>query len=215
MKTYALKFEAGMPQNILDVETRFYDHFDGLIAESFGRLIVTVYVEGHENGAMAAKYAALEIEKKLRVAVVRVDRDLVDAAEIARRIGRSRESVSQLIHGERRKGSPFPTPIGAPNGKRIWEWSVVNEWLRDNVPNSGDPEYGLTRDEMTIVDSWLLRWGCLSREQHIGLEFYDITAPMNAGRPHVRSTHTGGSWVRSWNVSERVIRKPSVSIASD
>ncbi|MFI6288478.1 hypothetical protein ACIBCM_27655 [Streptomyces sp. NPDC051018] len=206
MKTYVLKFEAPVPPDTPAVERTFYHHFDGLLAESFGRLLITVYMEGHQNGAMAAKCAAFEIDKHLDIMVTRIDRDLVDAAEIARRADRSRESVRQLIHGERRKGKPFPTPVGSPHGKRIWEWSMVNEWLRSHVPGASDPEYGLTRDEMTVVDNWLLRWGTLSRDQHVGLEFYEITAPVGAREVlHVRSSRVSEAWVASWNRGSRVV----------
>ncbi|MFB7914629.1 hypothetical protein [Streptomyces sp. NPDC056061] len=212
MKTYVLKFEAPLPRDTSALESEFYDHFDGLLAESFGRLLITVYMEGHQNGAMAAKCAAFEIDKNLDVMVTRIDRDLVDAAEIARRMDRSRESVRQLIQGERRKGEPFPTPVGSPNGKKIWEWSTVNEWLRSNVPGAGDPEYGLTRDEMAIVDNWLLRWGTLSRDQHVGLEFYEITAPVALREElHVRSSRVSEAWVASWNRGSRVVRSEPFS----
>ncbi|MFC8829382.1 hypothetical protein ACFT9I_29005 [Streptomyces sp. NPDC057137] len=217
MKTYALKFEAQPPGDISATESAFYDHFDGLLAESFGRLLITVYMGDHPNGAMAAKSAACEIEKNLGIMVTRVDRDLVDAAEIARRIERTRESVRQLIHGERRKGDPFPTPVGSPNGKKIWEWSTVNEWLRHHVPGAGDPEFGLTRDEMAVVDNWLLRWGALTRDQHIGLEFYEITAPVGLrDELHVRSSRVADAWVASWNRGSRVVRRePLSTVESD
>ena len=215
VKTYALKFEAGPPANVAEIESLFYDHFDGLIAESFGRLLIAIYLDGHENGAMAAKCAAVEIEKKLGVTVKRIDRDLVDAAEIARRVARSRESVRQLIQGERRKGEAFPTPVGAPNGKKIWEWSIVNEWLRSNVPGVGDAEYGLSRDEMTIVDNWLLRWGSLPRDQHVGLEFYEITASVETREGlYSRSPQVHEAWVASWNMGKRVVQTESISTGS-
>ncbi|MCM2392520.1 hypothetical protein [Streptomyces albipurpureus] len=212
MKTYVLKFEAPLPSDMSASESTFYDHFDGLLAESFGRLLLTVYMEGHPNGAMAAKCAAFEIEKHLNVMVTRIDRDLVDAAEIARRIDRSRESVRQLVQGERRKGQPFPTPIGSPNGKKIWEWAAVNEWLRHNVPEVADLEFGLSRDEMVIVDNWLLRWGNLSREQHVGLEFYEITAPVGLqSELHARSGRVTKAWVNSWNRGSQVVRSGPLS----
>ncbi|MCX5226813.1 hypothetical protein [Streptomyces sp. NBC_00233] len=213
MKTYSLRFEVQDVSDVARVEEVFYNHFDGLIAESFGRLLLTVYIDGHENGPMAAKCAATELEKLLGVTVVRLDRDLVDAAEIARRCNRSRESVRQLIEGQRRKGAPFPTPAGAPNGKRIWEWPVVNEWLRVNVPESAEPEFGLSRDEMALVDGWLLRWRSLPWEQHVGMEFREITATLSSESAQIRSPRINQAWVKSWNVTSRVIREPAVAAA--
>ncbi|MFB7179018.1 hypothetical protein ACFCYI_15080 [Streptomyces sp. NPDC056257] len=215
MKTYALKFEVEPPPSVSDLEVSFYDHFDGLISEAFGRLLITVYIDDQRNGIVAAKHAAVEIEKKLQVAALRIDRDLVDSAEIARRIGRSRENVRQLVHGERRRGAPFPVPAGAPNGKRIWEWHAVNEWLRLNVPEACDPEFGLTREEMTIVDNWLLRWRTLSVEQHVSLEFFEVTGPSSLNRTHARSNSTHRAWLSSWGGNDRVSRESTLLPSSD
>lgn len=211
MTTYALRFEVQPPADLAAVETTFYEHFDGLAAESFGRLLLTVYMDGHDNGVSAAKCAAMEIQDKLDVIVYRMDRDLVDASEIARRTDRTRESIRQLIQGERRAGTPFPTPIGAPNGRRIWEWGVVNEWLRVNVPDVGDPERYLTRDEMAVVDGWLLRWGTLPRDQHVRSEFYEITASETSLRAVRSSTReVNEAWVSSWNVHTQAVRTESL-----
>ena len=49
MTTYALTFEVQPPCDVASVETAFYEHFDGTVAESFGRFLVTVYVDGHDN----------------------------------------------------------------------------------------------------------------------------------------------------------------------
>ncbi|MGY5630289.1 hypothetical protein ACW7N6_15900 [Streptomyces sp. UC1A3] len=205
MTTYALRFEVQMPCDMAAVETNFYEHFDGTVSETFGRALITVYVDGHDNGVSAAKHAAMEIQKRLDVIVCRMDRDLVDASEIARRIGRSRENVRQLINGERHKGNVFPTPLGAPNGKKIWEWGIVNEWLRENLPNVADPERYLSRDETAEVDGWLVRWGTMPLDQHVRSEFFEITASQTP-RPQTHNTtrRSSDSWVTSWNVSRQV-----------
>ncbi|MDB1088093.1 hypothetical protein PJ985_11000 [Streptomyces sp. ACA25] len=216
VKTYALKFEAEPPQDLPALTDTFYAHFDGLVAESFGRLLIAVYADGHENGVMAAKHTAGELDKHLGIKVIRTDRDLVDASEIARRIGRSRENVRQLIHGERHRGAPFPTPAGAPHGKRIWEWPVVNEWLRTQVPGAGDPEYGLSRDEMTIVDSWILRWRSVPLEQHVTMEFRDIVAPGQVFRTSCGSSpEVAQAWVKSWHTTGQPTSRVPLGTASD
>ncbi|MGW0081210.1 hypothetical protein [Streptomyces sp. NPDC003393] len=203
MTTYALSFEVQPPCDVAAVEAAFYEHFDGTVAESFGRSLITMYMDGHDNGVSAAKHAAMELQRKLDVVVCRMDRDLVDASEIARRTDRSRESIRQIIHGERHKREAFPTPLGAPNGKRIWEWGVVNEWLHRNIPGSGDPERYLSRDEMAIVDAWLLRWGTMPQDQHVRSEFYEITAAQTVSTEfqHHKASHRPSiGWVSSWNV---------------
>ncbi|WP_141683514.1 helix-turn-helix transcriptional regulator [Streptomyces sp. F-7] len=211
MITYALRFEVDPPTDREALEAAFYDHFDGLLAESFGRWLVTIYLDGHRNGVSAAKCAAMELKEKLGVMPRRMDRDLVDAAEIARRIGRSRESIRQLISGERRKGMTFPAPVGSPNGKRIWEWGTVNEWLRSTLPGEGDNERYLSRDECAIVDAWILRWATMPRDQHVRTEFFEITASeATHSEPRRRSRHATEAWVSSWNVSGSIVQKESL-----
>jgi hypothetical protein len=211
MTTYALRFEVDPPTDREALEAAFYEHFDGLLAESFGRWLVTIYMDGHRNGISAAQCAVMELKDKVGATPRRTDRDLVDAAEIARRIGRSRESIRQLIAGERRKGMAFPTPSGAPNGKRIWEWGTVNEWLRINLPGEGDTERYLSKDECAVVDAWILRWATMPRDQHVRTEFFEITASEAIySEPRRRSRHATEAWVSSWNVPGPVVQREPV-----
>jgi predicted DNA-binding transcriptional regulator AlpA len=64
--------------------------------------------------------------------VVRVQpEDLVNASEIARRTGRSRQSISQLIKGQRGPGG-FPVPQSlAGSSSPLWSWSDVTRWFAD------------------------------------------------------------------------------------
>jgi hypothetical protein len=61
--------------------------------------------------------------------VVRIEpEDLVSAADIAGRTGRSRESVRLLIAGQRGPGH-FPAPTAWLNRRRpLWRWSDVAQW---------------------------------------------------------------------------------------
>lgn len=65
--------------------------------------------------------------------VMRVDEcDLVTQADIARRIGRTRQLVSQYISGERGDGC-FPPPACELNEKHpLWLWCEVAYWLHAN-----------------------------------------------------------------------------------
>jgi hypothetical protein len=69
--------------------------------------------------------------------VVRVEPDeLVTAAEIARRTGRSRESIRQLILGERGPGG-FPAPVSALTARSpIWKWTEVVHWFMEHFEKS-------------------------------------------------------------------------------
>ena len=82
--------------------------------------------------ARSPRQAILSAIRDIRSAgftVNRLDTDeLVTAAEIARRTGRSRESIRLLATGERGPGG-FPPPVGRSLRSRRWRWSEVAPWL--------------------------------------------------------------------------------------
>ena len=65
--------------------------------------------------------------------VWRVDQcNLVTQAEIARRIGRSRQLVHQYMTGQRGPGG-FPAPdCNLTDGSPLWAWCAVSYWLWQN-----------------------------------------------------------------------------------
>lgn len=78
--------------------------------------------------------AIKDVEKaEIHAQPIRVEpSDLVTAAEIARRLDRSRESIRQLIAGERGLGD-FPQPIaGVTTNTLIWSWAEVTNWFFNN-----------------------------------------------------------------------------------
>ncbi len=61
--------------------------------------------------------------------VVHVDPDeLVWASEIAARTGRSRQSIDQLVKGQRGPGG-FPPPTSHATRNPLWRWSEVERWF--------------------------------------------------------------------------------------
>lgn len=76
-----------------------------------------------------------------RGSVTRVEPDeLVWAAEIAQRVGRTRQSVRLLIDGKRGPGG-FPKPAAAATRNPLWRWSEVAEWFERYEGRSvADPE---------------------------------------------------------------------------
>lgn len=54
--------------------------------------------------------------------------DLVTQADVAQRQGRSRESISQLVRGERGPGS-FPRPRYVVADRGLWRWRDVESWF--------------------------------------------------------------------------------------
>ena len=65
--------------------------------------------------------------------VLRVDYcNLVTQADIARKIGRSRQLVHQYMMGERGPGG-FPSPVcGITDDVPLWYWCEVAHWLWEN-----------------------------------------------------------------------------------
>jgi hypothetical protein len=82
-----------------------------------------------------AVVSAIEDVKKadcgLRVSRIEPD-DLVSMAEMARRSGRTRESIGQLASGSRGPRG-FPWPVRAVATKSpLWSWAQAAEWLADH-----------------------------------------------------------------------------------
>ncbi|MGH8905016.1 MAG: hypothetical protein ACRD0K_00475 [Egibacteraceae bacterium] len=65
---------------------------------------------------------------------VRVEPDeLVTMSEIARRLGRTRESIRLLVAGERGPGG-FPAPANRQTARNaLWHWPEVARWFRDDL----------------------------------------------------------------------------------
>ncbi len=82
--------------------------------------------------AIDSAIEAVESIPSLRV--IRVEsEDLLTMAEIARRLGRTRESVRLLVEGKRGKGG-FPRPYSGSGRWRLWRWSDVAAWV-GNLPS--------------------------------------------------------------------------------
>ena len=69
-----------------------------------------------------------------RVVRVVIEDDWLTAAEVAERVGRTRQSLGQLVRGDRGPGG-FPAPVarqGLPNP--LWSWIEVAAWFRGYEP---------------------------------------------------------------------------------
>jgi hypothetical protein len=86
--------------------------------------------------------------------VLRVDEcDLVTPAEIARRIGRSRQLVFQYITGQRGPGN-FPAPECYLSAKApLWRWCAASYWLAQN--NIIRPEDSWNAEVVAAVNNYL------------------------------------------------------------
>jgi hypothetical protein len=84
-------------------------------ASDFETAVVTA-IEDLEQAVPDVRVIALEPE------------DLVSQADIAQRQGRSRESISQLVKGERGPGT-FPRPSHFVADRALWRWRDVERWF--------------------------------------------------------------------------------------
>jgi predicted DNA-binding transcriptional regulator AlpA len=73
--------------------------------------------------------AVQAVESVEGLEVLQVDPDeLVWASEIAARTGRSRQSIDQLVKGQRGPGG-FPVPASHATRNPLWRWSEVERWF--------------------------------------------------------------------------------------
>lgn len=120
--------------NVPNLEDRLYDANcdDALIHFRNG----TFYLD-FDREAVSLEEAIISAIKNVKSAFVDAEiasvfpGDLVTEAEIAKRLGKTRQTVSLWIKGERRK--LFPQPIMRLTEKSLlWSWSEVTKWLYDN-----------------------------------------------------------------------------------
>jgi transcriptional regulator with XRE-family HTH domain len=119
----------------LDIEDpALLDGFEERVGDitfaSHGR-VVRAAVERKARGLGEAIGSAIaDIESIPGTRVVRVEPDEhVSQAEIAVRLGRSRQSISQWVSGSRGPGG-FPAPAFESGHVALWRWSEVKAWLR-------------------------------------------------------------------------------------
>jgi hypothetical protein len=88
----------------------------------------------------AVTSAIRDIETVAGFYVLHVDPDeLVWAAEIADRTNRTRQSINQLINGQRGPGQ-FPAPANNTTRNPLWYWPEVEAWFARYNGQSPDTE---------------------------------------------------------------------------
>lgn len=105
---------------------------------TFGEVDDLAFVDFHRRADTfleAVTSAILDVESVPPIHVLRVEsNELLTMSDIARRLGRTRESVRLLVLGKRGKGG-FPEPEIGTGRWRFWRWSEVLAWL-DAAPES-------------------------------------------------------------------------------
>lgn len=122
---------------VIDGDAGIGDRIDALFeagcddaAFSHGSVVSYGDFDREASGLLEAVLSAVAAVDSVRgLTVRRVDEDdLVSVGEIADRLGRSRQSVNQLIAGQRGDGS-FPPPLTQARGHaRVWSWAEVARW---------------------------------------------------------------------------------------
>lgn len=102
-----------------------------------GRAEGIQYVEFDREAARlddAILSAVADVERVPGLTVARIaDAGLVSMADIAARLGRTREGVRLLVAGARGPGG-FPPPVTDPRSRyRLWRWSDVRRWLATHL----------------------------------------------------------------------------------
>ena len=89
--------------------------------------------------AIISAIGAVETVDDLEVLHVDPD-ELVWASEIAERTGRTRQSVDQLVKGQRGPGG-FPIPATHATRNPLWRWSEVETWFAAYEGRQPDTEH--------------------------------------------------------------------------
>ena len=117
-----------------EIEALYEAGADDATIGSEGGYGVAEFEREADSLAAAIVSAVHDVETTGLIAVRVIDEDLLTLADIAERIGRSRENVRLWALGQR-GGGGFPPPVNleATKGEvRFWRWSEVVPWLHDH-----------------------------------------------------------------------------------
>lgn len=149
--------------------------------------------------------------------------DYVTAAEIARRVGRTRENIRQLVLGLRGAGD-FPRPVaGLKTRSPLWRWTEVARWFsrRNLLDRPARNEENLNAATVAVVNDMLDAFRLAPSKGDIIELLNDVESartqgaktgrPTQAGRPgrparageREESARRSGGGARSRDVAER------------
>lgn len=116
-----------------ELEILFASGCDDAAFSTDGTVSVAEFDRDASNLATAIVSAVRSLESAGLTPVRIVDQDLLTLADIADRIGQSRESVRRYTLGTRGPGD-FPAPINpSREGVAFYRWSEVSPWLRKHL----------------------------------------------------------------------------------
>jgi len=129
---------------------------DATFSKVEGAAYMTVYVEDGQDVVSTVLDATRKLACKVPGAQAQyVDPDLVSAADIAKRVGVTREAVRKWVNSTRR---PFPTQLGTIGDgervQRVWRWGDIVAWLWDTKRIDMDEDLP-TAAEVDHIDACL------------------------------------------------------------
>jgi transcriptional regulator with XRE-family HTH domain len=128
------RYEFGLVLGGLDIELAastldaFEQRVDDFTFASHGGVVRAAVERTAGSLGEAIRSAIADAESIPGVRAVRVEpEEHVSQSEMAARLGRSRQSVSQLVSGTRGPGG-FPPPALQSGHVALWRWTEVSEW---------------------------------------------------------------------------------------
>lgn len=127
METYAFRIRV---RDAIDDEAadKLFESFDEEIGVEDGPRGHFVGFERVATTFLDAVLDALGELMSLGFEPVSVEDEFVSMADLAERTGRSRQSISMLVSGERGTGD-FPPPVAGNVRSPLWHWADVSAWF--------------------------------------------------------------------------------------
>lgn len=127
MHTFTLVLDRGPTDD--EIDALFGAGCDDAAFGVEGGLPVAEFDRQADTIADAIATAVRAVESVGLTALRLIDQDLVTLADIAQRVGQSRESIRRYVTGERGPGG-FPPPVNpARDGALFYRWSEVAPWV--------------------------------------------------------------------------------------
>jgi len=133
-----------------DVEEALLSDGRFAVSRRCGRTVI----EGEDSAAdaVAAAMAMADNLRLSRVSIRSVMPELVTMADIHRRAGVSKQAVSKWVNNPR--DNEFPEPYCFTDSSPLWQWQLVNEWLRTKGHQHDDWDVP-TEGEAAQINTWL------------------------------------------------------------
>jgi hypothetical protein len=119
-----------------DDANRLYEALDEEISVETGARGHWVGFERAANSFLDAVIEALEQVMNLGFEPLAIEDELVSIADIAEKTGRTRQSISMLVRGQR-GGGGFPAPATGNVRSPLWHWADVEPWFDGGERNEG------------------------------------------------------------------------------